>query len=302
MISVGVTGLRWDRDVRSGMNHNEQFRANVRPAAVAGRFYPGQADELREQVDELLEAAGEEVAGAKPSGVSTRLPKAIIVPHAGYMFSGAVAARAYARIQPGGEHINRVVLIGPAHTQQFYGLATSSADAFATPLGLVAVDQQAIAAARRVCPMLMAMDSAHEREHGLEVQLPFLQRCLERFEIVPIVFGMTSAGDVERVLATLWGGEETLIVVSSDLSHYLDSAAARRLDDTTAAAIEAMLPERIAEGQACGRLAIQGLLMEAQSHGLRPRRQDLRHSGETAPQVGTDDRVVGYGAWTFGGN
>ena len=267
----------------------------VRPPAVAGRFYPGDPHELAALVDDLL-------AQAHAPEPATPAPKAIIAPHAGYVFSGAVAAKAYKAVAPAKDRIRRVVMIGPAHTARFYGLATSSARAFATPLGEVTLDQAGIARACRACPMLTVQDAAHEREHDLEVQLPFLQRTLDAFELVPMVFGMTSAGDVASVLEELWGGEETLIVISSDLSHYHDAQTAARLDTATAEAIEAMLPYQIGEEQACGRLAIQGLLVEAQSHGLSPARLDLRHSGQTAPHLGPREQVVGYGAWSFARN
>jgi len=243
-------------------------------------------------VDGFLAEAPEPAVDAKP-------PRAVIVPHAGYVFSGAVAARAYKAVSAASERIRRVVMIGPAHTMAFYGLATSGAGAFATPLGEVPLDGEAIERAVREVPALMVHDAAHEREHDLEVQLPFLQRILKQFTLVPIVFAMASAGDVARVLEVLWGGLETLIVVSSDLSHYHDGRTATELDSATAAAIEALAPQRIGEHQACGRLAIQGLLVQAQAHRLKAVRLDLRHSGETAPQFGSADRVVGYGAWSF---
>jgi MEMO1 family protein len=258
----------------------------VRRAAVAGRFYPGDALELRATVERLL--AGAPIADG-PS------PKAIIAPHAGYLYSGPIAASAYARFMPDRRLIRRIVLLGPSHFLGFEGLALSSAQAFETPLGLVSVDTQGVRDLMSV-PGVAILDQAHEMEHSLEVQLPYLQVILERFELVPLVAGDAPPAMIARVLEAVWGSSETRFVVSSDLSHYLDSERARVLDHATARAIESLHPADIGENQACGRVPIRGLLHLASARGLRARAVDLRNSGDTA---GSRDRVVGYGAFVF---
>jgi AmmeMemoRadiSam system protein B/AmmeMemoRadiSam system protein A len=260
--------------------------ATVRPAAVAGYFYPGNADDLDDTVRGLLAAI--------PAGDGA-VPKAMIAPHAGYVYSGAVAASAYARLQPARDRIKRVVLIGPAHRVAFRGLAVPSADAFATPLGPVPVDRDAIA---RLCtlPQVIVSDEAHAGEHSLEVHLPFLQDVLAEFSIVPIVAGAANAEEIAQALDLVWGGPETLIVISSDLSHYLDYQSARRIDAATTQAIERLRPADIGRDQACGRVPIAGLLAVAQRRGMTCKTADLRNSGDTA---GTKDRVVGYGSYLF---
>jgi AmmeMemoRadiSam system protein B len=261
----------------------------VREPAVAGRFYPRDPGELRAQVESFLAAA----AIPEPSAV----PKAIIAPHAGYIYSGPVAASAYARLSPVRDTIKTVVLIGPAHFVPVHGVAVSLASAFVTPLGPVEVDLESVAKLRTLS-FVSASDEAHRPEHCLEVQLPFLQVMLGDFRILPLVVGDASGEQVAELLDKVWGGPETLIVISSDLSHYLDSPTASRLDRATAHAIEATAPERIGENQACGRIAIAGLLIAARRHNLSPRTLDLRNSGDTA---GPRDRVVGYGAFVFAG-
>ncbi len=259
--------------------------ASVRPPAVAGLFYPGEAEELDAAVRDCL-------ASATARGAA---PKALIAPHAGYVYSGPVAASAYVRLAARDHTIERVVLLGPAHRLAFRGLAASAAGAFATPLGEVPIDEDAVARALAL-PQVEVLDAAHEMEHSLEVQLPFLQRVLDGFALAPLLVGETAPEDVAEVIELLWGGPETLVVVSSDLSHFLDYDSARRSDAATARAIEALRPEDIAPDQACGRLPIQGLLRVARAHGLAVDRVDLRNSGDTA---GSRDEVVGYGAWVF---
>lgn len=261
--------------------------SNVRMPAVAGMFYPADRGELRTMVHRFLDAVPPEPA-AEP-------PKAIIAPHAGYPYSGPVAASAYARLRPLAETVTRVVLLGPSHRVGFYGLAASSAEAFHTPLGDVPIDQEAVAEACRL-PQVQVLDQAHQMEHSLEVQLPFLQEVLGSFSLVPLVVGDAGPQDVGEVLELLWGGPETLIVISSDLSHYHDYDAAQRLDRATTAAIETLRPEGVDSEGACGRNPINGLLYVARRHGLQARTLDLRSSGDTA---GPRDAVVGYGAYTF---
>jgi len=260
----------------------------VRPAAVAGRFYPADPIELRRMVESFLSRVPVDTAAA---------PKAIIAPHAGYIYSGPIAASAYARFAPARQIIKRVVLIGPSHFVPFEGLAASSAEAFATPLGLVPVDTEAVG---RICglPQVMVLDEAHAREHSLEVQLPFLQVVLGDFQIVPLVVHEATDEAVARVLDALWGGPETRCVISSDLSHYHAYSSAQEMDAATSRAIEQLRPQDIEEDQACGRIPIRGLLRAARQRGLRARMVDLRNSGDTA---GARDQVVGYGAFAFEG-
>lgn len=259
----------------------------VRPAAVAGLFYPAHAEMLRGLVRQFL-AEGR----ARASGTS---PKALIVPHAGYVYSGPVAGSAYALLEPLRDTLRRVVLLGPSHRVSFSGLALSSAEAFETPLGAVALDP---AAAERLAalPQVHTSDAAHAQEHSLEVQLPFLQEVLGEFSLVPISAGDASAEEVAEAIDLLWGGAETLVLVSSDLSHYCDYEVARRLDRETTRAIEELRPEGLDEGSACGRVPVRGLLVSAARHGLGARTLDLRNSGDTA---GPRDQVVGYGAYAF---
>jgi MEMO1 family protein len=259
---------------------------DIRHAVAAGRFYPADPVELRHLVDALF---------AELAPATGPAPKAIIVPHAGYVFSGPIAASAYAQFLPARDLIKRIVLLGPSHYVSLAGLATTSADAFATPLGLVPVDTEAV---RRIesMPQVTLMDEAHAREHSIEVQLPFLQTFLSAFMLVPLAVGDAAPEEVGQVLDALWGGAETRFVISSDLSHYYDSQTAQRMDRATAKAIEALKPSGIGEDQACGRIPIRGLLHAAGRHGLRARTVDLRNSGDTA---GPRDQVVGYGAFVF---
>jgi hypothetical protein len=259
--------------------------ANVRNPAVAGLFYPGDPRELRAMVADFLGAVH----------ATGTVPKAIIVPHAGYIYSGPIAASAYARIQPARGRITCVVLLGPAHRVGFHGLALSSADCFQTPLGRITVDQEAVKKISGL-PQVQVMDAAHMQEHSLEVHLPFLQEVLGEFSLVPLVVGDAEPSEVAEVLEALWGGPETLIVISSDLSHYHDYKTAQRLDRATSQAIEQLRLEDIQYDHACGRNPVSGLLQVARQRGLKAKTVDLRNSGDTA---GSHDRVVGYGAYIF---
>lgn len=254
----------------------------IRNPAVAGQFYPDNAGELTAAVTTLLAEAEQQVDIA---------PKALIVPHAGYTYSGPVAAAAYSRLRPYRHRYTRVVLLGPCHRVPVSGMALSSADAFRTPLGDVPVDSVAIS--KIDLPDVQVVDISHRYEHSLEVHLPFLQTVLEDFAIVPIVVGDTKPEAVARVLDALWGGEETLIVISSDLSHYLDYQSAVTLDAATCRSIE-QLDTHIDHDAACGATPVRGLLLAARDRGLRIVTLDLRNSGDTA---GDKDFVVGYGAW-----
>jgi len=257
----------------------------VRPPAVAGMFYPAEPQQLESMVRDFLA----QVENRGPT------PKAVIVPHAGYIYSGPIAASAYSRLASSRNTIKRVILLGPAHRLRFSGLAASSAEAFATPLGQVPVDTKAVQQALQL-PQVQYLDAAHVQEHSLEVHLPFLQMVLDDFKLVPFVVGDAEPAEVDQVLELFWGGPETLIVISSDLSHYHDYQTARSLDAVTSEAIESLHPQDISHEHACGRNPVNGLLVAAGKHGLRGKTIDLRNSGDTA---GTKDRVVGYGAYVF---
>jgi AmmeMemoRadiSam system protein B len=260
--------------------------SNIRRPAVAGMFYPGGAAALRAMVDEFMTEA------AMATGAA---PKAVIAPHAGLVYSGPIAANAYAQLAPARDEIQRIVLLGPSHRVPFRGLALSSAERFSTPLGEIPLDREAMALLEDL-PQVQVLDRAHAQEHSLEVQLPFLQRVLGEFRLVPLVVGEASADEVAEVIERLWGGPETRFVISSDLSHYHDYATARRMDQATSEAIETLRPEAIGYEDACGRIPVSGLLRAAQHHGLHGRVLDLRNSGDTA---GPRDQVVGYGAYAF---
>jgi MEMO1 family protein len=257
---------------------------DVREPAVAGLFYPDDPAILRGMLDDFLR-------GAAPAAGPP--PKALIVPHAGYPYSGPVAATAYSRLLPLRETVRRVVLLGPSHRVAFPGLATSSARSFRTPLGDIPVDREAVTEIERL-PQVHCLDEAHRQEHSLEVHLPFLQALLNDFSLVPLVAGNASADQVAEVLERIWGGPETLIVVSSDLSHYHDYDTARRMDSLTSEAIEKLQWEAIGQEDACGRVPVSGLLELARRRDLRVSRVDLRNSGDTA---GPRTSVVGYGAY-----
>ncbi|GGY82758.1 AmmeMemoRadiSam system protein B [Marinobacter zhanjiangensis] len=261
--------------------------ATIRHTAVAGLFYPGDATELKAMVDGLLDSAE---ADGPP-------PKAIIVPHAGYPFSGAVAARAYARLAPLRDRIRRVVLLGPSHRVPLRGIAAPTAELFESPLGNVPVDQAAIAGLEHL-PQVGYRDEAHRLEHSLEVHLPFLQTLFDDFTLVPLVVGEARPEQVAEVLDALWGGEETLIVISSDLSHFHPYDDARQRDRLTTHHIENLDYERIQYDDACGRNPVNGLLYLAKQKGLGMTTLDLCNSGDTA---GSRDRVVGYGAYVLNG-
>ena len=257
----------------------------IREAAVAGQFYPGNASELSATIRLFFEDVEAEPGPA---------PKALIVPHAGYIYSGPVAATAYASLRPWRERYTRVILLGPAHRVAFSGLALSSADVFRTPLGDVLLDKEAVAALNM--PGVQVFDTAHQFEHSLEVHLPFLQAVIGSFSLVPLVVGNAAPEAVAGVIDALWGGPETLIVVSSDLSHYLSYDEARASDKATCQAIESLEARNIDRDAACGATPISGLLIAAKRRGMKVTTLDLRNSGDTA---GDRSQVVGYGSWLF---
>jgi len=256
---------------------------NIRAAAVAGSFYPADPTELRKQLDALLPAVAN----------NTKSPKAMILPHAGYLYSGSIAASGYARLADDRIAISRVVLLGPTHQKYVCGMAVPSASAFSTPLGVVPLDIDALQMLVQL-DQVSIDDAAHAAEHCLEVHLPFLQKMLQDFTLVPVLVGEASAEAVCEVIELLWGGDETLIIISSDLSHFHDYDTATQLDQLTSRAIESLAFETIDHHAACGSGPISGLLLYARQHKLHLKTIDLRNSGDTA---GPRDRVVGYGAY-----
>lgn len=255
---------------------------HVRPPAVAGTFYPADPRKLGADISSML--------GAVEVPRDESLPKAIVVPHAGYIYSGPIAASAYVRLRAGRDQVRRVVLLGPAHRVHVRGMALPEATAFDTPLGRVRIAVDAAAGLG-----LSRNAAAHAGEHCLEVELPFLQSVLDSFDIVPIVVGDAPPQDVAAVIEALWGGPETLIVVSSDLSHYLPYAQARMVDARTARKILAF-DVSLGYEEACGAGPVNGLLLATRRRGLVPVQLDLRTSGDTA---GSKGDVVGYGAFAF---
>jgi len=255
----------------------------TRPSAVAGLFYADDPNLLRTQVFDLLADV------AAPTKV---MPKALIAPHAGYAYSGRVAAAAFAMLR---DSAQTIALIGPAHYVHVRGIAAPTVDAFETPLGRVPVDVDALSTIADL-QFVTRADAPHAPEHALEVELPFLQTLLASFQVLPLVVGDATPHEIAHVLRRLWNGPETLIVVSSDLSHYHDYETAARLDATTAAAIEHGDWASLGPNQACGFLAVAGLMVEAGRRGFKAHRLSLCSSGDAA---GSRDRVVGYGAWMF---
>ncbi len=261
----------------------------VRPPAVAGSFYPAGPEGLARVVDRLL-------AAAEAPELETP-PEALIVPHAGYAYSGPVAATAYATLRPFASSIRRVVVLGPAHFVPLAGTAVPAAEAWGTPLGEVPIDDELRAAA--VGAGAAVDDDPHAPEHSIEVQLPFLQRLLwPEVPVLPIAVGLTPAEDVAGLLSGLWEADGSIVLVSTDLSHYRDRETARRLDRRTADAVLAADPAAIGPEDACGAFALRGALETARRLGLRVRLLDLRTSADTA---GDPTSVVGYGAFAIGG-
>jgi MEMO1 family protein len=256
-----------------------------RQPAVAGTFYPDNPKQIHLMLDQYLQDAR----------IDAKVPKAIIVPHAGFIYSGPIAASAYARLQQAKDKITRVVVIGPSHRVAFRGLAVSRANTFSTPLGKIHVDQKAVTMLMEF-PFVEYIEQAHALEHSLEVHLPFLQETLHDFKIVPIVAGDASPEQVSLVIGALWGGDETLIVISSDLSHYHDYATAKKLDQLTSENIEKLQYELITSESACGKVPVNGLLKLAREKSLSIKAIDVRNSGDTA---GDKSRVVGYGAYVI---
>lgn len=258
---------------------------DVRRPAVAGMFYPLEAGLLARQVDGFF---------ADLPGGSERRPKALVVPHAGYVYSGPVAASAYGLLREAADSIRRVVLMGPSHYVPLAGMAVPASTSFETPLGRIPLD---LAGIQRVLTLdaVSLGEEAHHREHSLEVQLPFLQRCLGDFTLLPVVVGACEARQVAELIESEWGGQETLLVISTDLSHYLSYDKARETDRVTAGHVLSLQPD-LRGDQACGCYALNGLLLAARNQAMEVAAIDLRNSGDTA---GPADRVVGYGAFAL---
>lgn len=269
----------------------KQDDERIKQPAVAGVFYPDNPGELRAMVEQFL------LSHVPNESIINCLPKAIVAPHAGYVYSGAVAGAAYSVLKRLGKHIRRVVILGPAHRVPVQHCAVPSYAAMATPLGNVPIDRDMI---KELCALepteVVLQDDAFAQEHSLEVQLPFLQACLNNFSIVPILVGGANLVSIARILAELWRGPETLIVVSTDLSHYLNYQDCMNLDLATVEQVCTMRVDRIESKQACGFVPLQGLMHFARSIGLSVRAIDYKNSGDTA---GDKNRVVGYGAYHF---
>ncbi|MCW7752708.1 AmmeMemoRadiSam system protein B [Desulfobotulus sp. H1] len=261
----------------------------IRQPAVASLFYPKNADDLRKEVRMLMD---------KSDDFSFLRPKALVVPHAGYAYSGALAAVAYRALSERKDSVHRVVLLGPAHRVYLRGMALSTSSFFATPLGKIPVEKEEQLFLKDGFPWVRVMDTAHAMEHSLEVQLPFLQVALGPFTLLPILVGATSQSDVAAVLDSVWGGAETLVVISSDLSHFLDYDCANRLDTCTAEAIESLDPGGIGREAACGLYPLKGFLAVAGARGMTVHRLGLCNSGDVTDGMHSNG-VVGYGAWAF---
>jgi len=260
----------------------------VRQPAVAGSFYPGQQQTLASDVNDML------IASRSKQDEVRHSPKAIIVPHAGYIYSGPVAASAYAQLAAVRDTIKRVVLLGPVHRVPVRGLALPDDSAFATPLGEIQIDSMAVTSIEDM-PQVVVSQAAHAQEHSLEVQLPFLQAVLADFKLLPLAVGDATGQEVAEVLEALWGGPETLIVISSDLSHFLPYQTAQEMDKETVRNI-LNLHGPLNHQQACGGTPVNGLMLAAKQHHLHPQLLDLRNSGDTA---GDKNRVVGYASIAF---
>jgi AmmeMemoRadiSam system protein B len=266
----------------------------IRPAAVAGSFYPDHRQTLADNIQVLLRRAAENVQALPSPDKHSTQPKAIVVPHAGYIYSGQTAAIAYQILSRWHDTIKRVILLGPVHRVPVAGLALPDADAFITPLGEVKLDKVAIASVADMQQVVVSYP-AHAQEHSLEVQLPFLQSVLDNFEIVPFAVGDATAEEVAEVIEALWGGPETIVVVSSDLSHFLPYSVATEVDKSTVKNILNM-QGALTHHQACGGTPVNGLILAAKKHHLHPHLLDLCNSGDTA---GDKNRVVGYAAFAF---
>ncbi|MGB1801307.1 MAG: AmmeMemoRadiSam system protein B, partial [Gammaproteobacteria bacterium] len=262
---------------------------SIRPTAVAGSFYPKQASELNNMLEKFLSQY------AVNDSVKITIPKAIIAPHAGYIYSGQTAASVYSNLEQVKDKIKRVVLLGPTHRVYVNGIALPSNTHFSSPLGNVSIDTESL---KKISSHSFVdyIDEAHTQEHSLEVHIPFLQKVLNDFVLLPILVSNAAPEQVATILKELWGNDETLIVISSDLSHFLNYETANKTDSHTTELIEKFDYEHIGSKQACGCMPMRGLLKLAQEKNMTIQTVDLRNSGDTA---GSKDRVVGYGAYAL---
>ena len=260
--------------------------SHIRHPAVAGLFYPADKQILKNDIHQYL---------SEVTAEQKTMPKALIVPHAGYVYSGPIAASAFKQLIPYKNKIKRIVVLGPSHRVAFKGLAVPESDVFNTPLGNIPIDQTSIQKLSGL-PQIIVSDKAHEDEHSLEVQLPFLQEILGEFSLVPIVVGDAERHEVADVINRLWNSEDTLIVISTDLSHYHSYNEAKQLDQDTSDAIVNLKSNLIEYDDACGRNGLKGMLTVAEEKNLSIDVLDLRNSGDTA---GDKNRVVGYGAYVI---
>ncbi len=260
---------------------------NIRQTAVAGTFYPADKADLKIMLNRYLNDAPK----------AEKVPKAIIVPHAGYIYSGSIAAAAYVRLTSNTQRFSKVLLIGPSHRVAFHGLALTTADQFITPLGQIAIDTVAVEEINKL-DFVDYLDQAHALEHSLEVQLPFLQTVLQDFSLIPVVAGDATADQVCQLIEMFWEQDDVLVVISSDLSHFHDYQTAQVLDQKTSEIIEQLQYEKLDSYSACGKVPVSGLMKLAEKNKLQIKTIDLRNSGDTAGSADMN-RVVGYGAYVI---
>ena len=268
---------------------------NIRPPAVASMFYPGGTAELRKAVKKYLSNAVTEEDPKLKKGETAEL-RTLIVPHAGYIYSGKIAACAYRLLEKNQNQFKRVLLLGPSHRVWLKGAAFPKTDAFETPLGEIALDKELKEKILADFSWISVSDEAHSEEHCLEVQLPFLQETLRDFELLPLVVGDAKTELVAALIQQFSEDHETLIVISTDLSHFHDYQTAREIDARTANAIELLEQNRISTEDACGAYPLRGALLAASQNQWNVHRLGLCNSGDTS---GDRERVVGYGAWAM---
>jgi len=264
-------------------------RLTSRQASVAGSFYPKNPAQLKKTLTNLFNAN-------EDLNIDFQTPvKAIIAPHAGYIYSGPIAAKAYSLVSTCIKGKNKITIIGPSHFVPFNGIALSTAEFFETPLGKIKVDHHAYELINRI-PEVIYLDEAHAREHSIEVHLPFIQYLKKDVRIIPLAVGQTSYQKVAKVLEKFCEEKDNLIIISSDLSHYHAYGYAQKYDLQTALKIENYKCSQLGPNEACGYLAIAGLLKMAKDRKYKIKRIDLCNSGDTS---GSKDTVVGYGSWFF---
>ena len=273
---------------QSSQSQQSQQSQQVRAPAVAGLFYPAEPARLRADVEAMLAAARR----ADDGGTA---PAALIVPHAGYVYSGPTAALAWARAEARRGRVRRVVMLGPAHRVGVRALALPGCRAMDTPLGPVEVEVPAQIEELAAAGLVVTRPDVHAAEHSLEVQLPFLTAVLPGASVVPLAVGWVAPDRAAEAIRPFLGRPDTLVVISSDLSHYLPLAEARRVDEATIERILALRAD-IDHEEACGATGVNALLLAAGERGLVPR---LLGSATSADTIGSPDRVVGYAAVAF---